>query len=244
MLVVEDDDDVRALLRIVLGDHAALELVGEAASGADGIALASTASPDVVVVDLGLPDLAGHEVLTRLRAASPGSRVVVYTGQDAPADALRADRYVRKGEAIGRLVDAVVEAARIEGTTASLDVPADPAATPVARRFVADQLGSWDAGALADDALLVVSELVTNAIIHARSACRVDLRLAGEVLDVAVTDFGPGTPEPQPPSTTRPGGRGLALVSALSTAWGVDPVAADRGDGKVVWARLSAPSPS
>ncbi len=51
-----------------------------------------------------------------------------------------------------------------------------------------------------------------------------------------MTDFGGGSPEPQPPSTTREGGRGLLIVSALAKAWGIDPAPG----GKVVWAELGS----
>jgi hypothetical protein len=56
------------------------------------------------------------------------------------------------------------------------------------------------------------------------------------MLRVEVLDDGGGTPDPLPPSRTRPFGRGLNLIDAVASAWGVDPLAAG---GKVVWAEIA-----
>ncbi len=59
------------------------DVVAEAADGRTAIEAAAKLQPDVVVLDLGLPDLAGRDVLTMLRVAAPDMRVVVFTGGDA-----------------------------------------------------------------------------------------------------------------------------------------------------------------
>jgi two-component system CheB/CheR fusion protein len=90
ILVVEDDADSRAALR------ALLELLGhrveEADSGARALELAATSPPEIVLLDVGLPDLEGYEVAKRLRAAGGAEPpfVVAVTGYDRPEDRERA----------------------------------------------------------------------------------------------------------------------------------------------------------
>lgn len=99
------------------------------------------------------------------------------------------------------------------------------------------------AGVDVDDAQLVVTELAANALTHTRSATLgADLWLAGAVgrLVVCVTDAGGPTAGPVSPAAYAPGdlsGRGLALVEALSGAWGVVGDVA----GRMVWARFTGP---
>jgi DNA-binding NarL/FixJ family response regulator len=83
VLLVDDVVEVRRLVRLALRLRGGFEVVGEAADGADAVRLAQDLHPDVVVLDLGLPDLAGREVLTRICLYSPGSKVVVFSGMDS-----------------------------------------------------------------------------------------------------------------------------------------------------------------
>nr|WP_307781198.1 ATP-binding protein [Rhabdothermincola sediminis] len=81
----------------------------------------------------------------------------------------------------------------------------------------------------------MVSELVTNAMIHASSPTDVTLSLAGSVLRVEVADESNRSPDPQVLDPASEGGRGMFLVAAMSQAWGVEA-----GEhGKVVWAELA-----
>ena len=84
-----------------------------------------------------------------------------------------------------------------------------------------------------DDLLLVVSELVTNAVVHARTAAHFGLRWDGRRATVEVTD-GNGRPPALPAEAPAIGGRGLFLVDRLTTAWGSDA----RPSGKTVWATI------
>jgi anti-sigma regulatory factor (Ser/Thr protein kinase) len=89
-----------------------------------------------------------------------------------------------------------------------------------------------------DVAALVVSELVTNAVEHARTSCRVAVGLGPDRLRISVRDYAPGpSPRPRPVDTDRPGGRGLHLVAMLTTALGVRR----HPDGKTVWAVVALP---
>lgn len=118
----------------------------------------------------------------------------------------------------------------------------DPASPAAARGFAkfaaADLLGPPIPPALCDDLELVVSELVTNAVRAGSPTVVVTIAVeAGRVL-VRVTDEAQGWPEQRAAGIHDVGGRGLPLVSALSTAWGVRPAAR----GKVVWAELAIPA--
>jgi anti-sigma regulatory factor (Ser/Thr protein kinase) len=117
---------------------------------------------------------------------------------------------------------------------ASIDLAADPASPAAARDFVRSILGQWRCDHLVESALLIASELVTNAVVHARSASELRLRLTDGVVRIQVADQGGGTPAPRVPDQERPGGRGLPIIEAISAAWGIDPTA----DGKLVWADL------
>lgn len=105
-----------------------------------------------------------------------------------------------------------------------------------ARHFARDVLEGWGCHGLVSDAELVVSELVTNAVLHAGTSGRLVLRLGTERLRVEVVDEGAGDPRPQPWDPLRPGGRGLLIVSEIARRWGVEHV---DHDAKVVWAELA-----
>ncbi|WP_228973099.1 ATP-binding protein [Streptomyces sp. DH12] len=83
-----------------------------------------------------------------------------------------------------------------------------------------------------DDVLLAVSELITNAHVHAHSSAQVVLTWDNRCLHVSVHDAGDRLPAPRTPDTTSPGGRGLALVDALSDHWHTHP----QKDGKTITA--------
>lgn len=120
-----------------------------------------------------------------------------------------------------------------------LQLESNPEIVTAARRFVRDRLSSWEATEYVDAALLVASELVTNAILHARTSIELKLVLDGPTLRVEVYDENPRLPTlaPCPPEATS--GRGLALVANLAASWGME----NRGDGKVVWAVLGDTGP-
>ncbi|WP_433859811.1 SpoIIE family protein phosphatase [Streptomyces kronopolitis] len=113
-----------------------------------------------------------------------------------------------------------------------------PDAVMHARRFTARTLRSWGVTDEVDVALLVVSELVTNAIAHTRGEVRLDLTLAADRLRVAVNDASPRAPvKPASVDWEATGGRGLLLVEAMSASWGSVPLSG----GKQVWSEISLP---
>jgi anti-sigma regulatory factor (Ser/Thr protein kinase) len=116
-----------------------------------------------------------------------------------------------------------------------LEIEADPRSSSRARRSVASWLAAKDfPGEQLDDWLIVVSEIVTNAVLHARTPSRIVVRWNGRRVLVEVFD---GRADELPNVRDEPpavGGRGLFLVEQLSTEWGVESVPS----GKCVWATL------
>ncbi|MCU1588171.1 MAG: ATP-binding region ATPase domain protein [Frankiales bacterium] len=121
-------------------------------------------------------------------------------------------------------------------TTAQLTLPALPESISVARRFVVAALRDARADLAADDAATLVSELATNALLHARTTFTVEVQLLGEVVRIAVLDLSTAVPRVRDYGADATTGRGMRLVSAMATRWGVEPSA----DGKAVWFELPA----
>ncbi|MFF1409466.1 ATP-binding protein [Streptomyces sp. NPDC058289] len=100
--------------------------------------------------------------------------------------------------------------------------------------------GSTHVDEIADDALLLVSEVVANACMHAGGPSSLLLRCTPERLRIEVTDGSPLTPTVRTPSDpARPGGHGLLIVDRLAREWGSEPV----DGGKCVWVEVDAPPP-
>ncbi|MHA3701335.1 ATP-binding protein [Jatrophihabitans sp. YIM 134969] len=104
----------------------------------------------------------------------------------------------------------------------------------MARAYLSEY-ATWLPAPLLDDARLLVSELVGNAVRHGRDEIILRLRPDPPGIGVAVTDHGddmPTLPDGRPDPTV-PSGRGLLIVAALASRWGVEKVEA--GTGKTVW---------
>jgi anti-sigma regulatory factor (Ser/Thr protein kinase) len=94
----------------------------------------------------------------------------------------------------------------------------------------------------AGDVALLVSELATNAVVHARSHYRVSVRVESATIVVGVTDHSPVMPiRRSVDPTSADGGRGLVLVESLASRWGVEPIA---GNGKTTWFEIDQRSPN
>jgi hypothetical protein len=104
-----------------------------------------------------------------------------------------------------------------------------------ARHWSGSLLDSWRVNGVADDALLVVSELTSNAVEHGAGPVGLCLQRLPDGLRIEVTDEGGGEVVPRHPDPFVPGGRGLVVVSRLSRAWGVRR---HLPGGKTVWAEL------
>jgi anti-sigma regulatory factor (Ser/Thr protein kinase) len=109
-------------------------------------------------------------------------------------------------------------------------------APAVARQFTRGFLADMGASTWCQQAgELMASELVTNALVHAKSAARLWISVADGIARIEVTDDGPGDPVLRDPGPA--GGYGLWLTDMLAQSWGVIPAAGDRG--KTVWFTIS-----
>lgn len=108
--------------------------------------------------------------------------------------------------------------------------PLELASVRHARRWVTSQVHGIDA----DVARLLVTELATNAVVHARTGFSVQVDESDAGVVVGVTDADPHTPHPAVPAPEDDGGRGLFLVAQLASRWGIR----SSPPGKTVWFEL------
>jgi len=116
-------------------------------------------------------------------------------------------------------------------------------APQVRRALVEDLTALGVSGEVIDEAEIVVAELVSNSLRHARplsdGCLRVRWKTKGGVVEVEVADGGgPSTPRPAPPALWSSSGRGLRIVRSLAHEWGVH----EEKHGRTVWASLGGPS--
>lgn len=111
-------------------------------------------------------------------------------------------------------------------------LPPLPEAPGDARRLARDQLKAWSADGAVDDVLLLLSEVVTNAIHHARSEVEMVLARRGDMVRVEIRDASPALPVQEAMSHDALRGRGMGIVAAVASRWGVDSIP---DDGKTVW---------
>lgn len=109
VVIIDDVPGLRELLRIVLEDSGRFDIVGEAGDGVEGVQLVREQQPDLALLDISMPRMDGLEALPRMRDASPGTRIVVFTGFSeaslrAKAIAQGASDYLEKGASPGDIV--------------------------------------------------------------------------------------------------------------------------------------------
>ncbi|GHH54438.1 ATP-binding protein [Streptomyces candidus] len=129
----------------------------------------------------------------------------------------------------------------MSGRTSTITFRSRKPSIPAARAHVRAVLVEWRLGLLIDDALLVTSELATNALVHAAGIgdhFTLTLRRHGMLVIEVADSYEWAMPELRKiDDPLGASGRGLVLVDALSAHWGVRP----RDPGKTVWAHLPAP---
>jgi anti-sigma regulatory factor (Ser/Thr protein kinase) len=112
-----------------------------------------------------------------------------------------------------------------------------------ARRWIIQRCSEWQCDDLADAAALLVTELVTNVFLHARTDCLIQAAFDDSILEVTVTDGDAHELLIHPTSTSAENGRGLVILEALADAWGVQ-----QQDGsaktKSVWFQLTEHPPA
>jgi DNA-binding NarL/FixJ family response regulator len=249
VLVVDDDPDYRLLVRLALAPETGFEVVAEAGDGDAAITEAKATQPDLVLLDCTMPGADAFDALPALRAAAPEARIVLVSGHDL-ADLRTASRsagavgYLTKETPARRLATEIsalvglVEAVEQLLSEASQKFDQDAQSARAARRFVSQALTGWDddEGDLTDTVTLLVSELVTNAVVHAGSDVEVMVRLTSTAARIEVTDTSAESIRPRDATSEEDSGRGLAMVGSLAERWGVRPAP---GGGKTIWFEVS-----
>ncbi|MBQ0993519.1 ATP-binding protein [Micromonospora sp. PSH03] len=145
---------------------------------------------------------------------------------------------------LGRaLLDHPAKRASISPYRAHLRLPPDPHSPAAARGLVARQCHAWGLDAVADQAMVIASELVSNAVQHAGTDMDITVSAVAGSLRISVRDREGDTPDSTTPALPRQvteGGRGLPIIAALTTHWGFFAF----GDGKTVWAAIDSPNGS
>ncbi len=145
IVIVDDAPEVRLLLRTRLGMSGRLRVVGEGADGAEAIALAERHQPSLMLLDVSMPGMDGLEALPRVLAASPPTRVVLYSGFEEQglvqrAQQLGAAAFIEKSAPVDSLVERLL---------AVLDV--HPAPSRVGARHAAEPPAPGERGAASVD---------------------------------------------------------------------------------------------
>lgn len=249
VVLADDNDDVRELLSMALERTDRFDVVAEVADVDAVEAAVAELQPDLVLLDLAMPGGGGLEALPKVRAAAPAARVVVVSG--FPGDrlgALARERgavgYVQKGLSPKRIVEEVLAVAGVLDAVEEIllrsrrTLDPDITSSAAARRFMEETLRRWSCGEVLDVVNLLVSELVTNAVVHGGSQAEVSVVLTPHALRVEVGDHDERIPEPKREGDDwATSGRGLALVESLSRTWGIDRV----DGGKVIWFEVDRP---
>ncbi|WP_326642307.1 ATP-binding protein [Streptosporangium sp. NBC_01755] len=110
-------------------------------------------------------------------------------------------------------------------------MPADPEVVGKARRLAREALVAWGISAVTEGVAMVVSELVSNAVVHGRAPITLSLHRHGRIVCGEVTDHGAVWPTPLLAGPDSEHGRGLAIVAAYADRWGVESAPG----GKTVW---------
>jgi DNA-binding NarL/FixJ family response regulator len=119
VFLVDDVPELRLLVRLTLEEDPDIEVVGEASNGRDGVEGVADTSPDVVLLDLSMPDMDGLEAIPLMRERAPGSRLVVLSGHEAGRVSLEAldqgaTRYINKASDLGTVVQVVRDVASLD----------------------------------------------------------------------------------------------------------------------------------
>ena len=106
MLVVDDEPDIRLLLRIH-GESLGHEVVAEAADGREAIEMAREHQPDLIILDVMMPQMTGLEALPTIREVCPKAVVVIFSVIAPEDDTEMVDHWVRKGDSLDALSDVI-----------------------------------------------------------------------------------------------------------------------------------------
>ncbi|GAA4804628.1 ATP-binding protein [Streptomyces ziwulingensis] len=188
--------------------------------------------------------------MSTTRPYSPGDRGPEPGGASAPSEGgvpVTGEPAVERASVTGAADGGVAAPSAPGRQTRRLTFEDESGVVPLARDFTRQALYAWgwlpadsaDQRAAAEDVLLVVSELVTNACLHAEGPDELSISRDRKVIRLEVSDRGTGEPAPRTPHQAgRPGGHGMFIVQRLCLDWGV--VRSPGVPGKTVWAELGA----
>lgn len=199
--VVDDAPEVRTLLRTRLRLTGAFTVVAEGGSGHDAISIAREHHPDLLLLDVSMPGMGGLDAIRPVQAASPGTRVVLYSGfseegLEARALELGATAFVQKSARVEEVVAALTEiAAEAPGSVPSADAaPAEPGTEdglPSGEEILGEHVERFRA--VFDQAAIGIGTLtITGQIVRANAALSRLLEVAPDaVVGVALLDVVP-----------------------------------------------------
>jgi hypothetical protein len=210
----------------------------------DGLLKAAGDAPFAMVVRLGesfeVPSTAMLSVFTTVWmkvAQWPDIPMALLADTDEHLEDLHASgvtRFVRTTTSLDGALKAVEQPP--DRRFRRVPLPCSPTAPLMARAVVREACELWNLPMMTDDAVLIVSELVENAVRHARSKSLLRIELRPHGLSLAVRDDDPTPPQLATPDLNVPGHRGVRLVDQMSIAWGCTP---SSDGGKIVWAVLA-----
>lgn len=115
-----------------------------------------------------------------------------------------------------------------------IELECDPELVAQARSWLRALLEAWETPEHLDDVVLIASELLTNAVLHARTSIQLKVSCQETTVRLEVHDENSRLPTLGSCPADATSGRGLALVASLATSWGIE----NREDGKTVWAEI------
>jgi DNA-binding NarL/FixJ family response regulator len=246
VLVADADADYRLVVRLGLDGDPGYAPVIEAADAAAAVEAATAGAPDVVLLEVGLPG--AFEAVARLAPA----RVVLVSSRPpeelaTAAAAAGAVGYLGKDLAPTDLPAAINDVTRVVDrleavlARATEDLPAHLRSAGEARDLVRSTREGWTDGDRIDDIVLCVSELVTNAVVHAASSPRIMVHVRPAVIHVEVSDASDTLPVERQAGLTDTSGRGMSILSGFSDRWGS---LRRSGGGKTVWFEVGRTRPA
>jgi anti-sigma regulatory factor (Ser/Thr protein kinase)/CheY-like chemotaxis protein len=248
VVVADDDADYRLLVRLGLAAGADLELVGEAAGLAEAVSRTQQLRPDLLLLDAGLAGPEAVAVVGEVARLAPATVVVLASARPGGEPL---GPHGRELAVISKAVPPADLARELLGClggpfgpeapapTCSASFAPDLANVRRARQWVRGVLEDWGEDALVEPAMLLTSEVVTNALVHGRSGVEVCVGRHGDGVRIAVTDSDTGFIRRRPAPAHSQSGRGVELVESMSSSWGIVRFS----DGKQVWFELSRSAP-
>jgi anti-sigma regulatory factor (Ser/Thr protein kinase) len=208
---------------------------------ASAIEMAARSRPDVVVLRVPIEEVARADALRLLQSVAPACRVVILpVGPVDPSGDNGGGQEAGHASDPAGLALSPALAPDAQGVVRATTLRPRAESAALARRVVRSACGAAAAEELCFDALLVGTELVTNAVNHAGSDVGLTVRAWPATVRIEVYDGVSERPALRQADVSSGGGRGMAIMNALCSAWGIDPSV----KGKTVWAQLVSRKPA